>query len=70
MFTRELPLVSALRLWDGLFAMRNQMDNLIESVCVAMLMRIRHLSMSLRTRSSVINLTLYAQSYQRTMAQS
>ena len=44
MFTRELPFSSAIRLWDGLFAMRVQMDNLIESICVALLLRIRQLS--------------------------
>lgn len=49
MFTRELPFASAIRLWDGLFAMRNQMDNLIESICVALLLRIRQLGESCRT---------------------
>lgn len=31
--------------------MRDQMDNLVESVCVAMLLRIRHLSTLLRART-------------------
>ncbi|KAJ9096810.1 hypothetical protein QFC21_005081 [Naganishia friedmannii] len=43
LFTREFPFYSALRLWDGLFAMQDRMDDLVESVCVAMLLRIRQL---------------------------
>ncbi|KAJ9104052.1 hypothetical protein QFC19_004186 [Naganishia cerealis] len=31
LFTREFPFASALRLWDGLFAIRDQMDDLVES---------------------------------------
>lgn len=46
MFTRELPFASAIRLWDGLFAMLDQMDNLIECICVALLLRIRQLRKS------------------------
>ncbi|KAJ9113622.1 hypothetical protein QFC22_005930 [Naganishia vaughanmartiniae] len=43
LFTREFPFYSALRLWDGLFAMQDKMDDLVESFCIAMLLRIRQL---------------------------
>jgi len=41
LFTREFSMSDALRLWDGLFACDPSFD-LVEWVCVAMLIRIRN----------------------------
>lgn len=41
LFTRELSMPDALRLWDGLFACDSSFD-LAQWVCVAMLIRIRN----------------------------
>lgn len=43
LFTREMPFNSAMRIWDGLFAADGRLDELVQYVCVAMLLRIRHL---------------------------
>jgi hypothetical protein len=32
-----------MRIWDGLFAADGRLDELVQYVCVAMLLRIRHL---------------------------
>ncbi len=44
LFTREMPLSMAMRLWDGIFAMDPTFErDMVESVCVALIMRIRNL---------------------------
>ena len=38
-----MPFKSALRIWDGLFASGGRVDELVSYVCIALLLRIRHL---------------------------
>jgi hypothetical protein len=40
-FTRELPFKEAMHIWDGVFADDPDL-NLIEFICIAMLLRIRN----------------------------
>ncbi|KAF9246227.1 hypothetical protein BU15DRAFT_85032 [Melanogaster broomeanus] len=41
MFTREFPMNEAMVLWDGLFASSSPIPNVMQWICVAMLVRIR-----------------------------
>ncbi len=52
LFTREMPLGAALRIWDGLFAVDPAMEHLVETVCVALILRIRNLRESLCVTSN------------------
>jgi len=42
LFTREFGIHDALRLWDGLYAYTDDIFELAQWVCVAMLLRIRN----------------------------
>lgn len=42
LFTREMSFGSALRIWDGLFTV-DSLDQMMMSMCIALLLRIRHL---------------------------
>ncbi len=62
-FTREFPLDDAVAIWDGLFASGRSLD-LIDHICIAMLLRIRNQLLAADHTSALQCLLRYPQEAQ------